>query len=103
MSTNLQRMESDDPYAGGVLVTFDSGVSKQVAWRSARIISPAIDAAKEATAQVLEALRAEGRWDEIRDTNWVSVCAAMHKCIREFNGKLAGTTVQRRVHAEALQ
>ena len=88
MSTNLIRLESDDPHTAGVLITFDTGVKKQIAWHSDAIISPALDAAKEYTAQVLDALLREGHLDEIRDTNWVSVTAAMHKCIRDFNGKL---------------
>ena len=105
MSTNLIRLESadGDPYAGGVAVAFDSGVSKQIAWRAkpGEYISPALDAAKEYTAQLLDTLLREGREEEIRHTNWVSVTAAVHKCIRDFNGKLH--QLQREQHAETLQ
>ena len=91
MSTQLTRLESvdNDPYIGGVAIVFDSGVAKQIAWRvtPGRLISPALDAAKQYTAQVLDTLIREGRETEIRDTNWVSVTAAVHKCIRDFNGK----------------
>ncbi len=80
-------MESTDPHAGGVLVVFDSGVAKLVAWRSEAVV-PALDTAKGLAAQVLEALQRDGKWDEIRDTNWVSVTAAMNKLVRDWNGAL---------------
>lgn len=88
MSTNLIRLESDDPHIAGVLVTFDSGVKKTVVWQAAQVISPALDAAKQYTAELLDQLMKENREAEIRNTNWVSVTAAMHKCIRDFSGKL---------------
>jgi len=91
MSTRLIPLESaeNDPHAAGVAIVFDSGAAKQIAWRTkpGRLISPALDAAKQYTAQVLDALLREGREEEIRHTNWVSVTAAMHKLIRDFNGK----------------
>ena len=99
MSANLVRLDSDDPHTAGVLITFGSGVKKQVQWHAAEVISPALTAAKEYTASVLEQLLRENREAEIRDTNWVSVTAAMHKCIRDFNGKLH--EAQR--HATTLQ
>jgi len=100
VSTNLVRLESDDPHTAGVLVTFDTGVKKVVQWRAAEVISPALAAAKEYTAGLLEQLMRENREAEIRNTNWVSVAAAMHKCIRDFNGKLHA--LQRDHHATTL-
>jgi hypothetical protein len=88
MSTNLIRLESDDPHVAGVLIRFDSGAAKTVSWRADKVISPALDAAKEYTAAVIDALVKENREADVRNTNWVSVAAAMHKCIRDFNGKL---------------
>ena len=88
MSTNLAPLESDDPTVAGFVVSFDTGVAKAVVWRSDKVISPALDAAKQYTANVLEQLMSEGREAEIRDTNWVSVTAAARKLIRDFNGKI---------------
>jgi len=91
MSTSLQPLESDDPHVAGVLIQFDSGLpGKVVHWRSkgGEIISPALEAAKEYTAAVLDSLMKENREADIRNTNWVSVAAAMHKLIRDFNGTL---------------
>lgn len=88
MSTNLRPLEADDPTVAGFLISFDSGLAKAVVWRSDKVISPALDAAKQYTADVLEALVSEGREVEVRDTNWVSVTAAAHKLIRDFNGRI---------------
>lgn len=88
MSTNLRPLESDDATVAGFLITFPSGIAKTVVWRSDRVISPALDAAKTYTADVIEALVKENREAEVRDTNWVSVCAAAHKLIRDFNGRI---------------
>lgn len=92
MSTRLIRLEAADgnPYVGGIAVEFDSGVAKRIQWqcKPGELISPALDAAKEYTAALLQELMREGREQELRDTNWVSVTAAVHKCIRDFNGKL---------------
>jgi len=88
MSTSLVRLESDDPRTAGFVIAFDSGVSKRVQWTAEAVISPAIDAAKQYTASVIDSLMKENREAEIRHTNWVSVTAAVHKIIRDFNGKL---------------
>lgn len=101
MSTNLIRLESDDPRTAGVLVRFDSGIAKTVCWSAESVISPALDAAKEYTAALIDQLMREGHEQEIRHTNWVSVTAAMHKCIRDFNGKLH--ELERARHAATLQ
>lgn len=96
MSTNLIRLESDDPCTAGVLVRFDSGLpDKVVQWQTTpgRLISPALDAAKQYTVAIVDALIKEGREDDLRNTNWVSVVAAMHKCIRDFNGSLRFTPI----------
>lgn len=99
MSTQLIRLESDDPHVAGFAIAFDSGVAKQIAWKADAIISPALDAAKQYTAQVIDSLMREGCEAEIRDTNWVSVTAAVYKIVRDFNGKLH----ELQGHAETLQ
>lgn len=95
MSANLQRLESDDPLTAGFVITFDSGVAKQVAWTAKTVISPALDAAKEYTAAIVDALVKDNREAEVRDTNWVSVCAAIHKIVRDFNGKVHDLETER--------
>lgn len=94
---NLIRLESpdNDPFAGGVLIRFDSGVAKTIAWRSEELISPALDAAKEYTASIIDALVKENREAEVRNTNWASVAAAVHKIIRDFNGQLVALRKER--------
>ena len=101
MSTNLIRLESDDPHVAGVLIRFDSGTAKTVVWSANQVISPALDAAKEYTAAVIDALVKENREADVRDTNWVSVAAAMHRIIRDFNSKIHELEGQR--DAAALQ
>jgi hypothetical protein len=101
VSTNLIRLESDDPRIAGFAITFDSGVAKQVTWTADTIISPALDAAKQYTASVIDALVKENREREVRDTNWVSVVAAVHRIVREFNGKLHD--LERERNAATLQ
>jgi hypothetical protein len=104
MSTNLIRLESDDPHAAGVLIRFDSGLpDKVVQWQTkpGELISPALDAAKQYTAAVIEDLVKENREADVRHTNWVSVAAAMHRIIRDFNGALH--ELQRERDAATLQ
>ncbi len=102
VSTNLIRLESDDPQLAGVLVRFDSQLpDKVVQWHAAEVISPALDAAKQYTAALIESLVKDGREADVRHTNWVSVAAAMHRIIREFNGRLH--ELQKERNAATLQ
>ena len=98
MSTNLRPLEAVDgnPFVGGFVISFDSGKAKSVVWQSEKIISPALDAAKQYTANVLEELAKENREADVRNTNWVSVTAAVHKLVRDFNGRLHDLEVEQR-------
>ena len=97
MSTNLIRLEdsNNDPFVGGVLLRFDSGAAKTIAWRSEAVISPALDAAKQYAAQVIEALVKDNDERAVRDTNWASVTAALYAIIRQFNGRLVALERER--------
>ena len=90
MSTNLRPLEAVDgnPFVGGFVISFDSGHAKSVVWQSEQIISPALDAAKTYAANLIEELGKGNREAEVRNTNWVSVTAAVHKLVRDFNGRL---------------
>jgi hypothetical protein len=90
-STALIAAEGDSPEDGGLFIFFPSGATKGILWHSASPIRPAIDAAKKYTAQVLEELLKANTPEALRDiqaTNWVSVIAAIHKIINDFNGNL---------------
>jgi hypothetical protein len=103
MSTTLHRLEAanDDPFVCGVLLSFDSGTKKTFAWRQEQLVSPALEGAKLFTAQVIDALVKEGREADVRNTNWVSVCAAIHKIVRDWNGEVARFHKER--HAATIQ
>lgn len=98
MSTNLRPLEAVDgsPFVGGFVISFDSGLAKSVVWQSEKIISPALDAAKQYTANVIDELVKANREADVRHTNWVSVTAAVHKLVRDFNGRLHNLEVERR-------
>lgn len=88
MSTNLQRLESDDPHVGGALVTFDNGTRKTIRWQAKTPIVPTLDAAKQYTTAIVQQLLEENREIAIRNTNWASVTAAMQRIISDYNDKL---------------
>jgi hypothetical protein len=76
-----------DPTIGGFLITFPSGLSKEVIWQSAVPAPDPLRAAKEFTAGVLDQLLQEGKTDDANRTNWVSVTAAVQKLVVDFNAK----------------
>jgi hypothetical protein len=76
-----------DPKIGGFLITFPSGLSKEVVWQSAVPAPDPLRAAKEFTAGVLQQLLEEQRQDDIDRTNWVSVTAAVQKIVKDFGAK----------------
>lgn len=88
MSTNLQRLESDDPHVGGALVTFDNGTRKTIRWQAKAPIVPTLGAAKQYTIQLVQQLLDEQKEAAVRNTNWTSVTAAMQRIISDFNDKL---------------
>lgn len=87
-NTSLIRVESDQPEVGGFMIHLPSGATKTVHWRTARPITPTLDAAKEYTAKVVQRLidedTPESRAD-IDGTNWTSVAAAVQRVILDFN------------------
>ncbi len=77
-----------DPFVGGFIARFPSGVAKQVAWRFDRPIYPTIDAAKQHAANLVSALQSSGHVDDIERTNWASAVAAIQKIIGDWNEKV---------------
>lgn len=98
-STSLKRLEGDAPEVGGVIIFFPSGLFHDISWRAVTHITPTREAAVRFVGQVVEdlnrkAAQAEGQAREaieqdIARTNWVSVTAAMQRCIMDFNDKLS--------------
>jgi hypothetical protein len=92
----LHPLESDDPWVGGFLVTFPSGTKKTVCWKQEAVISPALDAAKDFVAKLIDGMlnttSSDDRrvaLDDIERTNIPSLVAAVHKIVRDWNGKRA--------------
>ena len=91
--TSLIELESAnrDPEVGGFMIHLPSGATKTVHWRTARPITPTLDAAKEYTAKVVDGLvRADTAeaWADVNGTNWTSVCAAVQRIILDWNSKI---------------
>jgi hypothetical protein len=97
--TELRRLEAvppSNPLDGGVLITYPSGHTQQMAWRSdGRLILPTRDAAKQYAANALQALLDERRTDDAERTNWVSLTAALEKILKDFNDILRAHLVAR--------
>ena len=87
---NLYPAESatnDDTSIGGFIVTFDSGVSKSIAWRQFEPIEDTLEGAKRFTAKLIQNL-IDGRYmHEVEGTNWASATAAVQKIIVDWNAK----------------
>ncbi len=83
--TSLIKAEGRTVEEGGFFIFLPSGLTKGVAWRAVRPITPTIDAAKKYAAQVLEELLKSGHDSDAAATNWVSVTAAIQRIIGEFN------------------
>lgn len=87
---NLYPAESatnDDTSIGGFIVTFDSGVSKSIAWRQFEPIEDTLGCAKAFTAKLIESLIADRCMHEVEGTNWASATAAVQKIIVDWNAK----------------
>lgn len=91
--TTVQRLESksDDATHGGLWIRFDTGRNKLVQWHSDAPIQPTRDAAKEWTVKLIDALIRDNANVEVRETNWVSVMAAVEAVVCEFNSRLVGS------------
>jgi hypothetical protein len=88
--TALIRLEGDKVEQGGFLLFLPSGLTKQVAWHSPKPITPTLDAAKEYTGRVIEDLLKQGNDDDdVRRTNWTSVCAAVQRIVLDFNDRVS--------------
>ena len=90
--TSLIRLDSpDDPCVGGVACTFPSGACKAASWRSERPIVDTLAVAKDVAAKLLQTCLDERRVDDAERTNWVSVTAAVQRCVSDFNRARADT------------
>jgi len=97
--TELRRLEASppaNPLDGGVLITYPSGHSQTLHWRSdGRLILPTREAAMSYSAKALQALLDERRVDDAERTNWVSATAAIERIIKDFNDILRAHLVAR--------
>lgn len=94
----LRALENDDPHVGGFVVKWPSGNEKVVAWKQSAVIHPALEGAKQFVAALIDGmLNAPGTTnddrrvalDDIERTNIPSLVAAVHKIVRDWNGKRA--------------
>lgn len=79
--------ESDDPEVGGVVVTFPSGATKSIAWKSQAPIIEHLDAAKEYVTKLVQNMLDSGLVDDLERTNIPSLVAAVQKNIIDWNNK----------------
>lgn len=88
--SSLIRLEGDTVERGGFLLFLPSGATKVIAWHTAKPITPTLDAAKQYTTQIVDGLLQAGGIanTDIQRTNWVSVTAAVQRCILDFNDRL---------------
>lgn len=88
--TSLIRLEGDTLEEGGVMLFLPSGATKVMQWQTPRQITPTLEAAKKYTAQVIDDIAQQHGFecDDIQRTNWVSVIAAVQRCILDFNDRL---------------
>ena len=104
--TELRRLEATppaNPFDGGVLITYPSGHTAQLVWRSdGRLILPTKEAAQQYAAAALDALMQERRVDDAERTNWVSLTAAMEKILTDFNEILRKHLVARGITGKGL-
>lgn len=90
--TTIHRLESvnSDHSQGGVLITFDCGLVKSMAWRSHTHIDVK-DFAKKCTEDLIDSLlKASGddAANALQNTNWVSMCAGIAKHVSDFNDQV---------------
>ena len=80
-----------DKTQGGILITYPSGASKQLAWRSQHPIRDSQAMAKELAAKALQDRLDSRAIDDAESTNWVSVVAACGRLVAQWNARLAGS------------
>lgn len=93
--THVCAVESVDrePEVGGFVIFLPSGAMKTVHWRSAKPISPTLEAAKDYTAKVVDSLLKQHQsrpHEDIQKVNWTSVCAAVQRVILDWNDGVIG-------------
>lgn len=94
-STSLKRLEGATPEVGGFIIFFPSGRFHDISWRAIKHIEPSKEAAIAYVGRVVEDLNKlsdqgdKTADDDLARTNWVSVTAAVQRCILDFNSKLA--------------
>jgi hypothetical protein len=74
-----------DHKIGGFLVTFPSGLTKEVIWQSATPAPDSLRAAKEFAAGLLQQLIEANAVDDADRTNWPSLVAAIQRIVMDFN------------------
>lgn len=83
-----------EPEIGGFMIFLPSGATKTVHWRSAKPLTPTLEAAKDYCARVVDSiLKSNGGRPEhpdIANVNWTSVCAAVQRVIMDWNDKVTG-------------
>lgn len=87
---SLIRMDSDEVEEGGFSIFLPSGDTKVCRWRTTKPITPTLEAAKDYTAKVAQAIleqRGVGHID-IQGVHWTSVTAAVQRIIMDFNDRL---------------
>lgn len=87
---NLQRLETNDPRIGGILLSYEgnpTGVS--AVWKVARPCADPRALAQDVASRLLDRLISARRVVDADNTNWVSVVAACEKLIRDWNFSLA--------------
>ena len=80
--------ESNQDDVGGFIVEFSNNRRKQVVWRTKAPILPALEAAKQYAATLVQGLIDDGMLAEVNATNWASATAAVQKIILDWNDKL---------------
>ena len=80
--------QSNQDDVGGFIVEFSNNRRKQVVWRTKAPILPALEAAKQYAATLIDGLVADGMMDEVNSTNWVSAISAIQKIIIDWNEAL---------------
>lgn len=84
--TTLIRLENpNDPLVGGFAITYPSGCSKAMYWRSEAPITETLTAAKEYAARTLQNCLDERRIDDAERTNWASVTAAIQRIVSDWS------------------
>lgn len=88
-STTLMPAEGDTPEVGGFFLFLPSGKTVSLGWRQAKPIMPTLDAAKDFVASCVDFLQKGGHENDLRDTNWTSVTAAVQRIILDWNDRIA--------------